>query len=344
MDKRYQVFISSTYADLQEERQEIMQALLELDCIPSGMELFPAADEHQWSLIKRVIDDCDYYILVMGGRYGSVGADGISYTEMEYRYALETGKPIIAFLHKAPETIAVGKSESSEEGKKKLLAFRELASKKLCRFWTSPAELGSQVSRSLVQLIKTSPAIGWVRADRVPDESAAIQMVHLHQKIEQLEAELVAARATTSHDTSDLAQGDDQFTLHFTARARDHWGNDTGEAEIAVGLSWNQIFGAIAPGLIDEANERVVHMALSRLAHAEAETSLRDLFGKAETIRKSEVKVEDFETVIVQLRALKLIDRSAKPRSVKDTGTYWTLTAAGDAAMTKFRAIPRPLA
>lgn len=162
MDKRYQVFISSTYADLQEERQEIMQALLELDCIPSGMELFPAADEDQWSLIKRVIDDCDYYILVMGGRYGSVGADGVSYTEMEYRYALETGKPIIAFLHKTPETIAVGKSESSEEGKKKLLAFRELASKKLCRFWTNPAELGSQVSRSLVPLIKTSTAIGWV--------------------------------------------------------------------------------------------------------------------------------------------------------------------------------------
>ncbi|MCX6381232.1 MAG: DUF4062 domain-containing protein, partial [Armatimonadetes bacterium] len=59
MDKRYQVFVSSTYQDLQEERQEVMHALLELDCIPSGMELFPAADEAQWSLIKKVIDDCD---------------------------------------------------------------------------------------------------------------------------------------------------------------------------------------------------------------------------------------------------------------------------------------------
>lgn len=94
MDKRYQVFVSSTFRDLQEERQEIIQALLELDCIPSGMELFPAANEDQWTLIKKVIDDCDYYIVIIGGRYGSIGAAGLSYTEMEYRYALEREYPL----------------------------------------------------------------------------------------------------------------------------------------------------------------------------------------------------------------------------------------------------------
>ena len=106
-DKRYQVFVSSTYDDLQDERKEVMQALLELDCIPAGMELFPASSEDQWSLIKRVIDDCDYYILIIGGRYGSVGPDGISYTQMEFEYALKTGKPIISFVHKNPASIPV---------------------------------------------------------------------------------------------------------------------------------------------------------------------------------------------------------------------------------------------
>jgi len=59
LEKRYQVFVSSTYADLKEERQKVIQALMELDCIPAGMELFPAADEEQFEFIKRVIDDCD---------------------------------------------------------------------------------------------------------------------------------------------------------------------------------------------------------------------------------------------------------------------------------------------
>jgi len=71
MDKRYQIFISSTYADLKEERRRVIQTVMELDCIPAGMELFPAADEEQFEFIKRVIDDCDYYLLIIGGRYGS---------------------------------------------------------------------------------------------------------------------------------------------------------------------------------------------------------------------------------------------------------------------------------
>jgi len=45
LEKRYQVFISSTFQDLQGARQEVSQALLRADCFPAGMELFPAADE-----------------------------------------------------------------------------------------------------------------------------------------------------------------------------------------------------------------------------------------------------------------------------------------------------------
>ncbi len=80
MDKRYQVFVSSTFTDLKEERAAVIQTLMEMDCIPAGMELFPAADEEQFEFIKKVIDDCDYYIIILGGRYGSVGANGVSYT------------------------------------------------------------------------------------------------------------------------------------------------------------------------------------------------------------------------------------------------------------------------
>jgi Domain of unknown function (DUF4062) len=133
VEKRYQVFVSSTFWDLEKERQEVMHALLELDCIPSGMELFPAANEDQWNLIKKVIDDCDYYVLIMAGRYGSIGLDGISYTEMEYRYALSIGKPTIAFLHRNPGMISADKTESSSEGKEKLRAFRSEVEKKLCK-------------------------------------------------------------------------------------------------------------------------------------------------------------------------------------------------------------------
>src|SRR5450755_3732066 len=124
MGKRYQVFVSSTYQDLREERQEVIQALLELDCIPSGMELFPAANEDQWTLIKRVIDDCDYYLVIVGGRYGSLTTEGISYTQKEYEYAVEQGKPVLGFLHAKPEEIPAGKSEGEPAIREKLNGFR----------------------------------------------------------------------------------------------------------------------------------------------------------------------------------------------------------------------------
>lgn len=91
MDRRYQVFISSTYMDLVDERREVIQALLEMDCLPAGMEMFPAANDDQWTLIQQVIDESDYYVVIVGGRYGSVAPDGISYTEKEYDYAVSTG-------------------------------------------------------------------------------------------------------------------------------------------------------------------------------------------------------------------------------------------------------------
>jgi ribosomal protein L30E len=185
--RRYQVFVSSTYVDLVQERQAVMHALLELDCIPSGMELFPAADDDQWTLIKRVIDDCDYYIVIIAGRYGSQAPHGISYTQMEYEYALSRNKPVIAFLHKNPTAISVQNFEQTDDGRKKLEDFRALAERKVCKYWATPDELGSVVSRSLIQLIKTKPAVGWVKGNLVAAESSAQELLKLRRRIEELQ-------------------------------------------------------------------------------------------------------------------------------------------------------------
>ncbi|GAG09503.1 unnamed protein product, partial [marine sediment metagenome] len=193
-----------------------MHALLELDCMPSGMELFPAANESQWSLIKKVIDDCDYYVLILGGRYGSCGPDGLSYTEMEYRYALSIGKPTIAFLHKDPGTIQAKYCESTKEGKEKLAVFRSFVEEKLCKHWSTPAELGSVVSRSLIQLIKTTPAVGWVRADELPTKDATLELLKLRQRVEELKSELGRIRTTAPKGSEDLAQSEELHPLKYS--------------------------------------------------------------------------------------------------------------------------------
>lgn len=340
-DKRFQVFVSSTFSDLEHERQEVMHALLELDCMPSGMELFPAANETQWNLIKKVIDDCDYYILIVGGRYGSLGADGLSYTEMEYRYALQTGKPAIAFLHRKPGQIAADKTENSAEGKTKLHEFRALVEKRLCKHWESPQELGSVVSRSLIQLIKAEPAVGWVRANELADKDATLELLRLRRKVDELQAELVRTRTTAPKGAEDLAQGDHSHDFNFTFRSRGEDGWQTWNTQFAS--TWNEIFAVVAPLMIHEAEEPALKDALNQYVEQKNIAAILEKLGVSKSYpRDFNLTLEDFQTIKVQLRAIGLIAKSDKARSVKDSGTYWTLTPYGDEVMTQLRAVRRP--
>lgn len=122
---RYQVFVSSTYEDLREERQQVTQAILEAGSFPSGMELFPASDDTQWELIKRVIEEADYYVVIVGAMYGSIGPNGKSYAEMEYDYAVESGVPVLGFVKTDIGELPSKLVESDAERSKSLEAFRD---------------------------------------------------------------------------------------------------------------------------------------------------------------------------------------------------------------------------
>ncbi|TAK27004.1 MAG: DUF4062 domain-containing protein [Myxococcaceae bacterium] len=175
LEKRYQVFVSSTFADLEVARQQVMHALLELGCFPAGMELFPASNESQWELIRRVIDDSDYYVLVLAGRYGSTDASGVGYTEMEYDYARSKGIPVLSFVHSDPESIPSRHSEKTDEGRRRLDLFRKkVLSDKMCKHWKDAGDLGGKVSASVVHALKVSPREGWLRASIVHDPFAAL--------------------------------------------------------------------------------------------------------------------------------------------------------------------------
>lgn len=101
--KKLQVFVSSTYDDLKKERQAAVEAILTAGHIPAGMELFTAGDESQMEVIKQWIDESDVYLLILGGRYGSIEPkSGKSYIHLEYEYAIEKGKPFFACVSQQP--------------------------------------------------------------------------------------------------------------------------------------------------------------------------------------------------------------------------------------------------
>jgi hypothetical protein len=344
MEKRYQVFVSSTFWDLEDERQEVMQALLEQDCMPSGMELFPATNDDQWSLIKKVIDDSDYYIVVLAGRYGSIGPTGQSYTEMEYRYALETGKPILGFVHKNIQNIPAKFSETDSAAKEKLAKFHELVKQKLCKLWESPAELGGHVSRSLIKLTKSNPAIGWVRGNMVPTESSVEEILTLRRRIEELERDIASARVTEPDGASDLEKGDDEFEINYTFVGQSYDDYVGVEYGASLFLTWDDIFYCISPLMMDEAHEPALIDALNKKIEQDLKANIHES-SELKDLRLSQFKinVDNYQTIKIQLRALGLIVQSDKKKSVKSSVTYWTLTPYGDTVMTRLRAKRKPL-
>ncbi len=185
MEKRFQVFVSSTFTDLLDERRVVIEALLSLGCFPAGMELFPAADEDQWTLIKSVIDQCDYYLVILGGRYGSIGPEGKSFTRMEYEYALSRRLPVIAFVHQNPATLPGNRIDSDASVVRQLEEFRSLAKQRTVRFWNNLSELQAAVYQSMVHLMQRRPAVGWVRADAMVDHTDFLRLQNESMQVTQ---------------------------------------------------------------------------------------------------------------------------------------------------------------
>jgi Domain of unknown function (DUF4062) len=166
MEKRYQVFVSSTSVDLSRERRAVIEALYEASYFPVGMEFFNAATEAAWPTIEKIIDSCDYYVVISAGRYGSQRPTGISFTESEYDYATQIAKPRLAFLYKDLDQLPRKKTEPTDEGAAKVETFRSrLMTDLLCKFWRNGSELARQVVGGLNAAIQSNPQPGWIRAD-----------------------------------------------------------------------------------------------------------------------------------------------------------------------------------
>jgi hypothetical protein len=347
MDKRYQVFISSTFTDLLEERQAVLKAILELDHMPAGMELFPATDDSAWQLIRDVIDNSDYYVLIVGGRYGSLDETGLGYTEKEYDFAITSKKPVIPLLHKNPDNLPRDKTETDSAAWEKLKKFRAKVERNhTCVYWLNTDELKAKVIVGLTAAIKRHPAIGWVRSDKVPTEATIADVLSLKNRIADLELEAAALRDRPPTGAEDLEQGEDKYEIHLEFEARKTLPNypyyeDTGYTA-SITPTWNAIFGAVAPSMINETSDQRLRKVLMEFLERTSLKSFQNKKAFKDTaLRSFTFQTDEIETCIVQLRALGLIKENDRKRSIKDTGTYWTLTPYGNTLMVQLRALRR---
>lgn len=192
MEKKYQIFISSTYEDLKAVRAKAIHTILSMNQFPAGMELFSAADEEQWQIIKETIDSSDYYVLIVGRKYGSIineGSDkGISYTEKEFNYAVKKGIPILAFIMDRNAALDGSKIETDPSKLARLNAFLEkVKNGRMVKFWKNEDEFSAQLSQSLYKSMMRGNRPGWVRTTEFNIEESHARILDLTERIHVLE-------------------------------------------------------------------------------------------------------------------------------------------------------------
>ncbi len=184
--KKYAIFISSTYKDLAEIRGNIHDAILSDGHFPIAMENFTASSQPQWNTIKPLIDDCDYYILIVGFNYGSINkANGLSYTESEYEYAKSIGRPILLFILDKN----FGLDEDTDTTKidnfrKKILLIEGLA--KHCN---NKYNLSSDIVSALHNEYENAPQGGWFKYS--PETYVGLSLEQIDKRLDDKEKELI---------------------------------------------------------------------------------------------------------------------------------------------------------
>jgi Domain of unknown function (DUF4062) len=348
MQPRFQVFLSSTFRDLRDERQAALEAILELGHFPAGMEAFPAADATPWELIKTIIADSDYYVLIVGGKYGSTGPEGISYTEMEFNLAEELKKPVLAFIHGDPDQIPAGKIELDPESRRRLQAFRERVTQRICKTWTNKENLKAAVLLALVHAIRTKPAFGWVRNEGLENQELLRRLASLQDRFDTQQTELQSLRASAGSlaDTKRFRGLDSPIEVAFKL------GTDKTVHQATVQLS-DIFFGCADEMLVPCTEYRLrttmkaaVMAALS--ADSVAAYTRYSSSGKEEWLKSNlDVEIDSMGSVLRQFLAIGLIEPEMVLRQSGDqkgTSTVsqrcWVLTVAGRAKYLEKRALP----
>ena len=326
MEKKFQVFVSSTYEDLKDERNEVIKAILEMGHIPVGMEMFSAADEEQWKVIARTIDSIDYYTIVVAHRYGSLTNEGISYTEKEFDYALSKGVPILGFVIDGSAPWPASKTESDSKKVKKLSAFKAKAKTRLIQFWSNKEDLRGKFSVALMKAIVNSPRTGWVRANEVADPLVTRELTRLSSENAELRDQVTLMKKvdaekenSVGHAMRVLSKNEVRFQLRKTGKwAEATWHN----------LSLAQIFEFIAPNLINENTSLGV-----------AQNIALKVLGGPSYFDNWPIGRNQTSEIIADFAALELVEPSKKKHQVSDTNTYWSLTKLGKTLLQEFRRV-----
>lgn len=299
IDKRYHVFISSTGADMQAERTVLAQTLVSQGYFSWGLE-------HRTPLTtafaRRQIDDCDYFILMLGSRYGELSASGVSYLHLEYIYAVTKQKPILVLLHESPDTRPTDLQEDTQDGRLKFQDFRRQLQREreMVVTFRDLRDLEMAVRHAMPQLVSRYPAQGWIRPNLAQIQQLQDENEQLRQKLVTLESARVSAPVSEGGLDLPQVQGDEEFAFDYKVHA--YQDGNFRELRPQRSLRWNDLLAIIGPGFSPAAPEENFARVINDYLNSTALPDVREVMPRAHAVARSQMNVRALHSIKMQLK------------------------------------------
>ncbi|MDR1618606.1 MAG: DUF4062 domain-containing protein, partial [Treponema sp.] len=327
--------IGTTLDDLKNERRELFRMVMELGHIPVGGDYFDPSDRNSLSLIKKNIEECDYFICPVAHRYA--GEDGRSPLEDEYTWAVRKEIPVIALVIDEKARWKAAKKEKDPAIVKKLEAFKAKLRKEPHETWTGTAELRQKFMGLLIQEMNVHPRQGWVKARETVDPLVVNELSRLSSENEELKkrirvesGELVTRLGEqVKHTLRILALN--KVTLSFYYTSGENWENSRK-------FRYLRLFRLLVPELSLGKTTAEISRFLGNVLNPDLEKTVRkDYPTPSNTIRK----------IMADFSLLKLVKNSDAGRNGSSGDSeVWEITGYGKELYTAYRLrqLERPFA
>lgn len=296
LDKRYQVFISTSGSEMQPERMTLSQTLIGMGFFSWGLEQRTPLST---AFARRQIDDCDYVIMLLGSQYGEQSVSGVGYMHLEYIYAVTKQKPIIVFMHDDPESRDVSLHDDKPELKEKFKDFRKLLQNDVEQVFTyrTLRDLELAVRFNMPQMLERYPVQGWVRPQNTQS---------LHDEIDRLKAKLVQLETESGKREADPFLSIQKVSMHdlfsFEYRMHAYQDGNFRDLKIQKQMTWAQLLTLLGLPFINPTPEEFFSKSLNDYLNEIGLEDARVEMPRAHAVARAQINIRALHSIKMQMR------------------------------------------
>ena len=306
LDKRYQVFISTSGSEMQPERMILAQTLVGMGFFSWGLEQRTPLST---AFARRQIDDCDYVIILLGSSYGEQSVSGVGYMHLEYIYAVTKQKPIIVFMHDEPSSRDHALQDQKPELSEKFKEFRQLLQNEVDQIFTyrSLRDLEMAVRLNMSQMLERYPAVGWVR----PQNTQVLQdeIDALKDKIQQLETD-VGKREVDPFLSLPKVSMHEVFAFEYRMHA--YQDGNFKELKIQKKLTWAQMLSILGTTFMNPTPEEYFSKRMNEYLNENGLSDARIEMPRAHAVARAQINIRALHSIKMQMRQNEWIVQSGR--------------------------------